>query len=270
MTETTAEWDLEKIREYWTEQVRKHCEMPQASWSDIWAMRLEMREIAKHIGSGINVLDVGCANGYTTVRLHEQTGAHFIGIDHSPEMIKVAQLCATSCNPYKISFEIGDICNLRFSDGNFDVVVSIRTLINLHDAERQIIAIKECLRVLKPGGLFLASEATFTGLDKLNKLRMEFGLLPLPMPPFNFYMTERTFEDAINGIAKIEVVVDFASGYYLGTRFLKPLLIEFTRPRSIYARRFIADPDTEFNRLCFMLPPVGDYGIQKLFIIRKL
>ncbi len=270
MIEPTAEWDLEKIREYWTEQAKKYYEMPQVSWSDIWAMRLEMREIAKYISPGMDVLDAGCANGYTTIRLYGQTNAHFIGIDHSPEMIKVAQLCATSCNPRKISFEVGDICHLRFDDGSFHAVVSIRTLINLHDTERQTTAIKECLRVLKPGGLFLASEATIEGFNKLNKLRTEFEFLPLPMPPFNFYMMRQIFEDAINGIGKIEAVVDFASSYYLGTRLLKPLLAEFNWPEGANSDKFIAKPNTEFNRLCSMLPPVGDYGIQKLFVIRKL
>ncbi len=51
----------------------------------------------------------------------------------------------------------------------------------------------------------------------------------------------------------------------MATRVLKPLLAARAE-----AAIDVADPDAEFNRWAALLPPAGDYGTQKLFVLRRL
>ena len=66
----------EEVRSFWTEQSRKHGQSHAASWSDRMAIELEIREILKHLNDGDRVLDVGCANGYSTVAFAELSRRH--------------------------------------------------------------------------------------------------------------------------------------------------------------------------------------------------
>ena len=56
----------------------------------------------------------------------------------------------------------------------------------------------------------------------------------------------------------------FASSYYVATRLLKPLLAAHAE-----VDVEVADPNAEFNRWSAMLLPAGDYGTQKLFVLRR-
>jgi SAM-dependent methyltransferase len=144
-------------------------------------------------------------------------------------------------------------------------VVVVRVLINLGHWERQLSGLRECIRVLKPGGLLLLSEATLQGWCRLNALRAEWGLEDIPMPAFNQYLDQDQVVAAIRSEAELLEVSNFASTYYVGTRLLKPLLAKATQ-----APLSVADPNSEWNRWFSQLPQGGDYGTQKLFVFRKL
>src|SRR5262249_33279093 len=68
-TNAIQKWSDERIEEYWTEQARTHGKEPEASWSDVRVIEMELREIIARIADNDRVLDVGCANGFTTLRL---------------------------------------------------------------------------------------------------------------------------------------------------------------------------------------------------------
>ena len=87
----------------------------------------------------------------------------------------------------------------------------------------------------------------------------------IPMPAFNQYLDQGEVIAALSSDAKLLELSNFASTYYVGTRVLKPLLAQAT-----HAPISVADPNTEWNRWFSQLPPAGDYGIQKLFVFRKL
>jgi SAM-dependent methyltransferase len=138
-------------------------------------------------------------------------------------------------------------------------------LINLGSWDNQLRGLKECARVLKPGGLLLLSEATVQGWHKLNDLRREWAMPEIPMPPFNNYLDQdRVVEGAAPELEKVDIV-NFSSTYFIGTRIIKPLLAKVAG-----AGIDVADPDMEWNRWCAMLPAAGDYGTQKLFVLRKV
>jgi len=258
---------LDQIREYWALQAVKHGQSPKASWSDFNVIDMEIREILKYLVEGERVLDIGCANGYSAIQFAGQRRIAIRGLDFIPEMIAEARARLGNVIAGlrgSVEFGVGDITQLNEPDNTYDKVVVIRVIISLVDWARQMQGLGECVRVLKPGGLLLLSEATLQGWRQLNAFRQEWGLPQIPMPPFNRYLDQ---DDVCNAVApRLELVklVNFASTYYLGTRVLKPLLAQ-----ALGGEVDVANPDMEWNRWFAQMPAVGDYGTQKLFVFRK-
>jgi SAM-dependent methyltransferase len=256
----------EEIKEFWADQARLYGESPSASWSDRRVIELEIDAIGSRISAGQRVLDAGCANGYSSVH-YAAVGAHVTGVDYIPEMIESAESRRQALPAdvaQRLDFSVGDITSLDFDDTSFDVVVSTRVIINLPSSDEQLRGLRECVRVLRPGGLFLLSEATEQGWRRLNALRNEWGLADISMPSFNLYLDQERVIEALTAEAELVELADFASSYYVATRLLKPLLASAST-----AEVDVADPEAEFNRWASMLPAAGDYGTQKLFVLRR-
>lgn len=258
---------LEEIKEFWTRQALEHGQSPSASWSDHRVIEMEIRELLRRLNDGERVLDVGCANGYSTLQLASQRAIHIRGLDYIPEMIEQARAhlqSLPSAIPGKVDFDVGSILAIPETSGVYDKVVVIRVIINLGEWGNQLTALRECARVLKPGGLLLLSEATIQGWTKLNALRREWNLPDIPMPGFNNYLDEEKVIDSLAAELELVELVNFASTYFVGTRLLKPLLAQ-----ALGGRLDPSDPSAEWNRWCSMLPTGGDYGTQKLFVFRR-
>jgi|SRR5208283_2674181 len=257
-----------EVYEYWTKQASEHGQSPSASWSDHSVIEMEIREIAKHLSDGDKVLDVGCANGYSSIQFTCGRRIQLRGLDYIPEMIEQARARLGTIQEKlagSVEFDVGDITQLKEPSNSYDKVIVVRVLINLGTWERQFSGLRECIRVLKPGGLLLLSEATLQGWRRLNALRGEWGMEDIPMPPFNQYLDQEEVITALSDDAELLELSNFASTYYVGTRVLKPLLAQAT-----HAPVPVADPNAEWNRWFSQLPPAGDYGTQKLFVFRKL
>lgn len=260
-------FNLEQIRQYWSRQAIEHKQSPSASWSDRMAIEMEIREIIERLADGDRILDIGCANGYSSVQFASQKRVRIRGVDLIPEMIEQARLRHSGVADEllgSVEFDVGDITALNEPSETYDKVVVIRVIINLGDWCLQRIGLRECIRVLKPGGILLLSEATLQGWNRLNMFRREWGLSDIPMPPFNQYVDEGKVIEAVSPALRLVELSNFASTYYVGTRVLKPLLIQ-----ALHARADVANPDMEWNRWFAQLPAWGDYGTQKLFIFRK-
>lgn len=263
-----AGYSLDEIKDFWTEQAKLHGKSYAASWSDQYAIDLEIRTLTEWFEDGDHVLDVGCANGYSTLSFVSQKKIVIKGLDYIPGMIEEANKSLTDVQGTlagTASFAVGDITHLTETENSFDKVVVIRVVINLHDWDTQKKGLRELVRMVKPGGLLLLSEATLQGWQKMNQFRNEWGLTDIPMPPFNQYLDE----DKVIAVMKPEMELvkldNFASSYYVGTRVLKPLLSQM-----LGGKVNAAAPEMEWNRWFSQMPSAGDYGTQKLFIFRKL
>jgi ubiquinone/menaquinone biosynthesis C-methylase UbiE len=257
-----------EIHDFWAKQATEHRQSAAASWSDIRVLEMEIAEISRRLNDGDRVLDIGCANGFSSVELATRRKIHLRGLDYIPEMIEEARSRARSAKTTlqgTVGFEVGDITGLEEKDGSYDKLVVIRVLINLGNWERQKQGLRECVRVLRPGGILLLSEATLQGWERLNQLRAEWGLPDIPMPPFNQYLDQEQVVSELAGRMRLLEICNFASTYYVGTRVLKPLLAKASD-----APLNVADPHSEWNRWFSQLPAAGDYGTQKLFVFEKL
>lgn len=263
----TGKLTLEEIRDFWTKSADEHGESPKVSWSDIRVIDMEIAEIGKRLSDGDEVLDVGCANGYSTVQLAGLKAVVILGVDYIPAMIDNARKRLEAIRDRlrgRVEFAVGNILEPHLPDARFDKVVSTRAIINLGGWETQLAGLRACAKTLKSGGHLLLSEASLQGWSRLNAFRREWGLPDIPMPAFNNYLDEERLVRDLAPEMEILEVSDFSSTYYVGTRVLKPLLA-----RATGSNVDAADPRMEWNRWFASLPPAGDYGTQKLFVFRK-
>ena len=106
-------------------------------------------QLVKHarIEAGQRVLDVGCGTGVVAVTAARR-GAKVTGLDLTPELLARARENAELAE-VDIDWHEGDVEQLPFADGTFDVVVS---QFGHMFAPRPEVALAEMLRVLKPKG----------------------------------------------------------------------------------------------------------------------
>jgi len=263
-----AKLELEQIRAFWTQQANEYGESPSASWSDRMVIELEIREILKWLSDGDRILDVGCANGFSTVQFASQRKAYIRGLDYIPEMIEQARRRLSRLQGQlesTVEFAQGDVTALPEPSESYDKVVAVRVIINLGEWTHQAKGLQECARVLKRGGILLLSEATLQGWTRLNQFRREWKLPDIPMPEFNLYLDEEKVIYSVSDSLRLVELVHFASTYYVGTRLLKPLI-----NAALGGPIDVADPEMEWNRWFAQLPAWGDYGTQKLFVFQKL
>ncbi len=259
--------NLDEIKGYWTRQAETYGPSYVASWSDRCVIEMEIEQILRRMEENTKIIDIGCANGFSTLRFAKEKNIDIHGVDYIPEMIRGAHKNHEAVKEGllgKVSFGTGDICNLDVPSNTFDQAIVIRVIINLENWENQKWALNEVCRVVRPGGTFLLSEATVQGWRKMNKFRNEWGLSDIPVPSFNFYLDEELVVQALMDQAELVEIVNFSSSYFVGTRVIKPLICKLTG-----REENIANPDLEWNKWFSQMPAIGDYGTQKLFIFRK-
>ena len=257
--------EADYIKAYWEQQGHTHLDSHWASWGDNWMIDLEIETIGTHLKDGNSVLDVGCANGYSTFK---QAQAHQLdsitGVDFSANMIQAA-LHSKERNPTltPTNFEIGDVRNLRFPENTFDVVYTTRVIINLPTWEEQKIGIEECLRVTRPGGKAIFSEGFWEPLMLLNAMRALKQLPPLVEHDFNRYIKISKLEEYLQEKGLAYHWDDFSSIYYLGSRFLREIV---TNPNAYSG---FTNP---INKLFFEIQKNysgGGFGVQQAIVITK-
>ncbi len=100
------------------------------------------------------VLDLGCGTGAFLRRLAGAgVGKSWCGMDQSEAMVnKARQLSAEEGS--NIEFRRGDILSPPFPEGGFDLVCACHMLYHVSDIGE---AVRQCARLLAPGGAFLAT-----------------------------------------------------------------------------------------------------------------
>ena len=176
------------IKETWERQAILYKESHWASWGDNFAIALEIENIAQYIKENDNVLDVGCANGYSTFEQLKRKNIKIHGVDFSESMISFAESRRKQISNNNISFSVNDVRKLNLPDNTFDLTYTTRVIINLPNWDDQIKGIEECIRVTKRGGIIILSEAFWEPLALLNSMRSLKNLTPLIEHDFNKYL----------------------------------------------------------------------------------
>ena len=118
------------------------------------------------------VLDIGCGRGFYSNLISKYSFVKkVIGIDLNADYVEKAK--KYSGHSKKVEFNTGSVYKLPYKNGTFDVIVCSEVLEHLPDDKK---AINELERVLKPGGIILATvpHESFPLLwDPLNWLLMK-------------------------------------------------------------------------------------------------
>ena len=93
-----------------------------------------------------DLLEVGCGWGELAERMATALGCAVVAIDQSPRMVELAR-------ERGVDARVGDVQALDFVDASYDAVIAAWMLYHVPDLDR---ALRECARVLRPGGVLVA------------------------------------------------------------------------------------------------------------------
>ncbi len=111
---------------------------------------------------GKKVLEVGCNTGYGSGYLAGRGAKLVVAVDYAMNAV----LYAKEHFGNSVSFAICDGLLLPFASETFDVVVSLEVIEHMtYDEQRNFL--KECKRVLAPGGLFICSTPNKERIPKI-------------------------------------------------------------------------------------------------------
>ena len=105
---------------------------------------------AGRLAAGKRVLDAGCGLGYGSRILRHAGAADVVGVDIAEAVVEAA--CAVE-EP-GLRFEVGDVGELAYENGAFDLVVCFEVIEHVQDQRR---VIGELARVLAPDGTLVMS-----------------------------------------------------------------------------------------------------------------
>lgn len=117
-----------------------------------------------HLQPGQRVLEVGCGNGVFLPQLARSVGPDgaVVGIDHAEAFVLESRSRVAAAGlSAMVAVEQADACHLPFDDGVFDAAHCERVLMHLDDPDA---ALREMVRVVRPGGIVVAAEPDWGGI----------------------------------------------------------------------------------------------------------
>lgn len=116
----------------------------------------------------LKIADVGCGTGASTMLLAHELNAQVTAVDFLPEFIDVLKTRAESEGLInKISPIVGSMDDLPFDDEEYDVIWSEGAIYNIGFKK----GVSDWRRYLKPGGLLVVSEITWTTSERPKELQ---------------------------------------------------------------------------------------------------
>jgi SAM-dependent methyltransferase len=153
---------------------------------DAQALLTGVSDHVRHVPAqpGMHILDAGCGSGSMAREIAKATpGSVVVGIDLRDKYIDYARRRAEADGLRNLAFETGDVRELPFANGAFDIIWTKYLLQWVADPMR---AMREFARVLKPGGLLVS--ANFDG----------FAVTHEPPDPAIQPMTEFVFNSLVD------------------------------------------------------------------------
>lgn len=277
-----------------SKEVKKHWE----SWAEEFDLELrattketnikliELSVLEKYIPDYSDVLELGCGNGYDLIYLTSKKNIAAKGVDISEKMIDSAQKLADAIDndvvlpsSFKkvvpeinkercknIVWDVADVLSYE-DDKQYDVVYTIRCIINLTTVEKQKQAIKKIAGLVKKDGYFLMMENSIQNYEVQNQARKIVGLKPRSPPSFNLFIDEKVIIPEIKKYFAVENVINHSSLHNIFQYVVLPSVED-----KIYYDTPIMNKVTE---LALGLNDIGllnnfsNFGQGKLWILKK-
>jgi SAM-dependent methyltransferase len=148
----------EKLPEFfWT----IHSGLPRAGPGDNRSTRRAYRML-KDLPEHPRILDIGCGPGMQTVELAKLSGGHIVALDfHEPFLEQLKEAIKKEGVDDRVEAVKGNMLNLKFEDGSFDVVWSEGAIFVIGFEK----GLREWRRLLTPGGYVAVSELSWLKHD---------------------------------------------------------------------------------------------------------
>jgi ubiquinone/menaquinone biosynthesis C-methylase UbiE len=195
------DWEARTYDEKWSISYDERC------------IRYARERFEKIAGTGgwpyRRALELGCGTGFFLLNL-KQAGVLEDGhvTDISPGMVQVACRNARALG-FEVTGRVADAESIPYGDGEFDLVVGHAVLHHIPDVE---LALREVLRVLRPGGRFVfAGEPTRYGdvvARRLSRLTWWATTNVTRLGPLRGWRRPQAELDESSRAAELEAVVD--------------------------------------------------------------
>jgi len=172
-----------------------------AEWYDNQVLEPLIRRFVAYLPERPLILDLGCGPGHESMRLHRH-GAEVVGIDFSPECIRIARERCPECR-----FELFDFRRLDERWGKFHGIFAAGSLIHIGYDELPDLLVR-LASVTKPGGYLMALLLEGEGIIE-EKSSLQIGDRVLNRIVYG-YSRER-FQKMARG-AKFEFSADCSAG----------------------------------------------------------
>jgi len=270
--------DLKDVRSHWENWADEYGTDLRATTKSTTAKIVEqaaLREaIKKHhdVSSRFSVLEVGCGNGHNCFSIEQQFDhSDIVGVDYISQMVENAKSLATSYGS-TTRFLQGDVLQLdktSLPNQEFDLVFTVRCLINLCTDELQAAALENLVQRVAADGKLMMIENFRGNHSKRNDLRESLGLEPRPAADFNHFMCRDLVTEKMHslGFALIETT-NFSSLHDILLYVLIPAVnggvIEYEHPLVAAAAKLLeASSSNTMNSF-------GDYGQNVLLIFGRI
>lgn len=156
--------------EFWTHFFEIYETLPRQGPGDRESTERATRQLPR-LTPGHRILDIGCGSGAQTIDLARATEAQIVAIDnHPPFVAQLSKRAADLGLEGRITAQIGDMNDLQFPDGSFDVIWSEGSIFLIGFAK----GLSVWRRLLAPGGHLVVSELCWLREDPPAELRELF------------------------------------------------------------------------------------------------
>lgn len=167
------------------------------------------------IEENFTILDVGCGGGRTIDLLASRTRGKVYGVDYSEVSVDTTRkMNERAIAEGRVNIQHASVSQLPFPDATFDIAIAVETHYYWPDLPRDV---REVMRVLKHGGMFLIIAETYRGRrnDWLYRPTMTLVLRAAYLTPNEH---RRLLVDA--GYANVQVFDEPSQGWIcaIGTR----------------------------------------------------
>jgi len=143
------------------------------------------------LAASSRLLDVGPGDGALCAGVSDRIAA-YCGVDPSPSAVgRLRELFASRANA---EFELGSATALPFEPASFDLVV-VNSVLHMFDSnDEAALALREAVRVCRPGGVVWIGELPFRSelgqgvLEHVRRKLFEFGFVPYVRLLWNVYV----------------------------------------------------------------------------------
>lgn len=248
------------IRDFWDERATLGA---LAGTNDFVLTEIEQRFLTDYMPKGSRVLDIGCGNGGSLVRLARDKECSGVGFDFSEKMVEIAQESIEGNRlGDRVSLHHRNVPPIPNEWGDFNIAYSQRCLINLQSVALQKQAVLSVEDVLEPGGAYVMLECFNEGAEETNLLRRRLGLDAMNAPWHNLFFNLHEVKSWSSPSFYVEKVVHISSTYHFLSRVVYAKLAAQSGEQLRY--------DSDINLLAAKLPQeFGEFGPVKACIWRK-